>query len=315
VVSAPALVTGATGGLGRVLVAQLLARGCKVVATGRNRATGALLEAAGARFVPADLASDDVSGLLAGVGTVFHLAALSSPYGRERDFVAANVTATRRLLAAARAAGCAGFVFTSTPSIYARPQDQIAITEATPLPPGLANAYARTKLEAERMVLAEHGTAMACIALRPRAILSPYDTTLLPRLLRAADKGVMPLPHGGRALLEPTDARDVVSALLAARAFASKAGGRVYNISSGVSVSLRDLVTELFRQLDRDVRLLSCLVVCCWPWAPRWSALPPPQGRPSHRLQPMARSYWAGRKPSTCPPPVMRSTGLHATTL
>jgi len=237
------------------MVTELLARGHPVIATGRNGTIGARLAAMGARFCPSDLARDDLTGLLDGVAHVFHLAALSAPYGREADFVATNVLATRRLLDAARAAGCASFVFTSTPSIYARPQDQIGITETTSLPPKLANAYARTKLAAEQAVLDAHGTAMACIALRPRAILSPFDTALLPRLLRAADKGVMPLPHDGRALLEPTDARDVVSALLAAQARAVDAGGRAYNISGGVAVSLRDLVTHLFGLLGKEVRL------------------------------------------------------------
>lgn len=250
------LVTGATGGLGRVLVAELLARGNKVIATGRNQRIGALLEATGAQFVPADLAHDDLSPMMHDVTSVFHLAALSAPFGRTQDFISANITATERLMDASRKASCSRFIFTSTPSIYAQPQDQIAITEATALPVKLANGYAHTKLEAERAVLSNHCSSMACIALRPRAILSPCDTALLPRLLRAAEMGVMPLPYAGRALIEPTDARDVVEALLAAQAVAPEAGGRAYNISSGTAVYLRDLLTHLFQHLGKNVHLL-----------------------------------------------------------
>jgi len=254
-VSAPTLVTGATGGLGRVLVAHLLAEGRTVIALGRNCEVGARLAAQGARFVAADLCDPAAALPLEGIGTVFHLAALSAPWGAEADFAEANVTATERLLRAAQAAGAARFIHTSTPSIYARARDQLGLTEQSPLPPRLANAYARTKLRAERLVLASGG-AMHTVALRPRAIIAPHDSALLPRLLRAAEAGRMPLPRGGRALLEPTDARDVVSALLAAEARSDAVNGQAFNISGGVPVSLRALVERVFAELDRPVRLI-----------------------------------------------------------
>ncbi|MFK5664232.1 NAD-dependent epimerase/dehydratase family protein, partial [Escherichia coli] len=78
-----ALVTGATGGLGRELVDQLLARGYRVRATGRDAAIGARLKT---EFVPADLTTDPLAPLVAGVDMVFHLAALSSPWGSRAAF-------------------------------------------------------------------------------------------------------------------------------------------------------------------------------------------------------------------------------------
>jgi nucleoside-diphosphate-sugar epimerase len=119
-----------------------------------------------------------------------------------------------------------------------------------------ANAYARTKLAAERAVLEADSPAMHTVVLRPRAIIGPYDQVLLPRLLRAADKGVMPLPRAGRALIEPTDARDVVAALLAAEARAEAIGGRVFNISGGQPVTLAALVSHIFGRLGRGVRVV-----------------------------------------------------------
>lgn len=250
------LVTGATGGLGRVLVAQLLADGREVLALGRNVAVGAELEAQGARFVATDLCDPACRLPLDGVDTIFHLAALSAPWGPEAAFHAANVTATERLLADARAAGAARFIHVSTPSIYARPRDQIGLTETSPLPARLATAYARTKLEGEQAVLAAHGAALHTVALRPRAIIAPHDTALLPRLLRAADKGAMPLPRSGRALVEPTDARDVVAAMLAAEARSDVAGGKAFNVSGGAPISLRELVSHVFARLGKPVRLV-----------------------------------------------------------
>jgi nucleoside-diphosphate-sugar epimerase len=256
-VNGTALITGATGGLGRILAPMLHATGRAVVATGRDRAIGAQLIAGGIRFLPADLTRDDLLPLVRGVETVFHLAARSSPWGPRDAFEAANVRATTRLLDAARAAGCRRFLFASTPSIYTRCADQIGINERTPLPWRFHNAYAETKYSAERLVLAAAEPAFATVALRPRAIIGPHDTALLPRLLRAADKGVLPLPAGGRALIEPSDGRDVARAFLAAEIAASAVSGGVFNISGGVALPVRDLVRHVFARLNRRVRILS----------------------------------------------------------
>ena len=63
---------------------------------------------------------------------------------------------------------------------------------------------------------------LATVSLRPRAVIGPRDTVLLPRLLRAARTGVLPMPGQGGALIELTDARDVVDAFLAAEARAAR---------------------------------------------------------------------------------------------
>jgi nucleoside-diphosphate-sugar epimerase len=255
-VSAPVLVTGATGGLGRVLVPALLAQGRQVIATGRDRVRGGELARLGAAFVPADLAKDPVRPLVEGVQTVFHLAARSSPWGPPDAFVSANVAVTRRLLDAARNAGCARFVFTSTPSIYTRARRQIGLTEAAPPPRRPVNAYARTKLAAERLVVSAGRPGFATVTIRPRAIVSPYDTVLLPRLLSAAKRGRMPLPGHGRALIEPTDARDVCSALLAAESRCEALSGQVFNVSGGQPISLARLAGYVFDRLGMRIRLI-----------------------------------------------------------
>lgn len=250
------LVTGATGGLGRILTTLLLAQGREVIATGRDPARGAALRDAGAHFIASDLARDDIAPLLAGIDTVFHLAALSSPWGSHADFVAANLTMTQRLLVAARAAGCRRFLFASTPSIYAGAAHRLDLTEASRLPGRLVNAYAQTKLAAEHAVRAAGAPGFATVALRPRAIVGPHDTVLLPRLLRAARSGVMPLPGYGRALIELTDARDVCAAFLAAEARADTLSGQVFNISGGQPLPLVKLADHAFRRLGRRVRMV-----------------------------------------------------------
>lgn len=255
-VSGTALVTGATGGLGRILTAFLLVQGRDVTATGRDETKGAALTRRGARFLAADLVRDDLAPLTAGVESVFHLAALSSPWGDPADFVAANLTATRRLLEAARVAGARNFIFTSTPSIYTMARDRLGLTEASPLPARPVNAYAATKLQAERAVLEASSPDFRTVVLRPRAIVGPHDTVLLPRLMRAAETGFLPLPGFGRALIEPTDARDVAAALTAAEARSDLANGLAFNVSGGRPIRLRTLVRHVFHRLGKTVRLV-----------------------------------------------------------
>jgi nucleoside-diphosphate-sugar epimerase len=170
--------------------------------------------------------------------------------------VTANQAVTLRLLEAARRAGCRRFLFASTPSIYTRAADQLGVTEASPLPARPVNDYARTKLAAERAVLAAAAPGFATVSLRPRAVIGPYDTVLLPRLLRAAQTGMMPLPGYGRALIEPTDARDVSAAFLAAEERAEAVSGQAFNISGGQAVALAQLARHAFSRLGRQVHML-----------------------------------------------------------
>ncbi len=246
-----ALVTGATGGLGRTLVPMLVANGYRVKATGRDAKIG---ETLGVPFMRADLVADALDGLMQGVDSVFHLAALSSPWGRVADFEAANVTATLRLMAAARAADVGRFVFTSTPSIYADTRDRLNLIESDPPATPFANDYAKTKYTAELAVLAASTATFKTVVIRPRAIIGPHDTVLLPRLLRAARSGRVRLPRSGDALIEITDVRDVARALIAAER--TDAGtGDVFNVSGGAPRSLRVLLETIFASLGRPLEV------------------------------------------------------------
>lgn len=255
--SAPrhALVTGATGGLGLSLVPSLLAAGYGVRATGRSAAALDRLAAMGAEPRPADLTdAHALPALCDGVDVVFHAAALSSPWGPFDTFERINVTATRQLLAAAEAAGCDGFIFVSSPSIYAAPRDRLGLTEeSAPWAPAM-NAYAATKLAAERLVLGANGARMKTVAIRPRAVMGPDDSVLLPRLLRIVQRGRFPLINGGRALVELTDVRDACRALLLADRHRAAAGGRAINISGAQPVTIRALVEALGEVAGRPIR-------------------------------------------------------------
>ncbi len=281
------LVTGATGGLGLAVTAALRTAGHEVRATGRRSDVAGRLKSLGAEFVAADLTVDALPVLVGGMDGVIHCAALSSPWGPYETFHDINVVATRHLLMAAREAGVRRFVFVSSPSVYARHADQTGLTENDPPNPRPLNAYAATKLMAEREVLAASGPDTACVAVRPRAIVGPDDKVLLPRVLRLIETGRFPLVREGRALIELTDARDAADALVRALDRAGDVAGEAFNVSGGRSMTIRAIAETLAEALGRKARFVPLPYAVVSPLAVLLEAvhrvLP---GRPEPRLTP-----------------------------
>ncbi|MCA8902768.1 MAG: NAD(P)-dependent oxidoreductase [Hyphomonas sp.] len=229
------IVSGATGFLGGAVVRHLLQERVPVIALGRNRAKLDEAQQAGATILRRDISQDVLlpAGLQA--DCFIHCAALSSPWGRRAEFEAANIDGTRNALSLARQAGASRFIFISSPSVYFRFADQDLVPEDTPLPPPV-NAYAETKVAAEQLV--QSAEDMHSVILRPRGLYGPGDTALLPRLLRAARRGPLPLMRDGVAATDLTFINDVAEAVRAAMSAAGPSG-RVYNVSGGEALSVR----------------------------------------------------------------------------
>jgi len=244
------LVTGATSGLGRNAAEQLLRQGWQVRATGRDEAQGRELQELGASFHRADLATLSPGGaadLVRGVDAVWHCAALSSPWGRMQDFEATNVRATQLLAHASVQEGVPRFVHISTPSIYFDFRHHAQVQESYRAA-RFANAYAATKACAEVLIT---GMARRCpntrfVILRPRALFGPHDRVILPRLLALLHqrRGVLPLPGGGRAVMDLTYVENVVHAMQLATT-ADVPSGEAFNITNQQPCSLADLLRDL----------------------------------------------------------------------
>lgn len=243
-------ITGATGFLGGALARRLLAFGQPVIALGRDNRKLADLTALGADPVAHDLANGAPSTLRP-VAAVVHCAALSSPWGRQRDFETANIAGTRSALAFARTSGAKRFVHISTPSLYFRFRDQAAIREDASLPQPV-NAYAATKLRAETLVQEE--TGMETLILRPRGLYGVGDTALLPRLLRAAKAGPLPLVRNGVAETDLTHVDDAVDAILASLNAPAGLAARVYNVSGGEPLTIRTIAEHAAGRAGQPLR-------------------------------------------------------------
>lgn len=245
------LVTGATSGLGRNAVDDLLRRGASLRATGRDLAKGKVLQVLGADFEPADLAHAtpaEAQHLVRDVDAVWHCAALSSPWGRAQDFEAANVRATVLLAEAAAARGVPRFVHISTPSIYFDYRHHVDIPESYRAA-RFANAYAESKARAEAAIarIASGHPRTLFVILRPRALFGPHDRVILPRLLGLLRQGggVLSLPGGGRTRMDLTYVENAVQAMHLATTASGVLSGEAFNITNQQPSSLAELLQDL----------------------------------------------------------------------
>ncbi|ULO05576.1 NAD-dependent epimerase/dehydratase family protein [Paenibacillus sp. 19GGS1-52] len=246
-----ALVTGATGFLGRHTLRRLTELGWEVSGLGRNREIGSQFAKEGAAFICEDLRNlDAVVRACAGQDYVFHCGALSSPWGKYNDFYSCNVTATHNIIEGCQHHGVRRLIHISTPSIYFNFKNRYGIQENDLVPVKPANAYVATKRLAELAVEQAGTEGLEAIILRPRAIFGPMDNALFPRILQAnIGKGV-PLLDGGETLIDLTYVDNVVDAMLLSCSASASAVGRTYNISNGESVIFRELVSKLFALLN-----------------------------------------------------------------
>jgi nucleoside-diphosphate-sugar epimerase len=180
------------------------------------------------------------------VDVIVHAAALSAPWGRPAAFHAQNVDATRHMLDFALASGRSRFVFISSSSVYYRHGDQLDIREGDPFPARPINAYAATKIEAERLVQA---SPLHSVILRPRAVFGPGDTVLFPRIVRAAQRGVLSRMRrpDGTAPLGDLIYIDTLSHYIE-RAIALRATGE-FNLTNNEPVDLFDFLHDAVTRL------------------------------------------------------------------
>ncbi|GAB2177052.1 NAD(P)-dependent oxidoreductase [Dongia sp. agr-C8] len=207
-------------------------------------------------FMPADLTDGSaVQTLAADHRVIIHAGGLSSAWGRREEFMRANVGPTAALIQAARSAG-SRFVFVSSPSIYFDFTDRYDIDSDAAPAARPVNAYAESKLIAERLVREAAELGLDAAIIRPRAIFGANDTALMPRLLRAAARGRIPLIDGGRALLDMSYVDNVADALIAAALHPDPIRGRAYNISNGEPIQVAELMRAVVDGLGLKTRLM-----------------------------------------------------------
>jgi len=250
-----ALITGATGFLGGAVAREMRKAGWEPITTGRNPVAGEALRRDGFAFTCCDLAEEPglLCRLAEGCEAVVHCAALSSPWGAMRDFQACNVTATRQVLAACRETG-ARLIHISSPSVLFDFAHHRELREDASWPEEVANHYIATKREAERLV--RDTPEVASIILRPKAMIGPGDTTLLPRVIRLARRGIFPCFGGGDPRLDLTWIDDAALAVRLALEAGDHCRGKIYHITSGQPLPGAEAFALLFEACGLRVRFL-----------------------------------------------------------
>jgi 2-alkyl-3-oxoalkanoate reductase len=243
-----ALVTGASGFLGRYLVEQLLDRGDRVRTFCRKR--DPFLDGLGVDVVCGDLQDRQaVMTACERMEVVYHAGGAAGIGGPGSYFHAVNVTGTRNVLDGCLTHHVARLVFTSSPSVTFQCESQKNIDESTPYAKRWFCHYARSKAIAEQHVLASSGkNGLLTCALRPHLIWGPRDRHLLPQLLLRVRNGSLRRIGDGSNLMDTVYVENAAQAhLLAADALkpGSPAAGRAYFISQGEPVNCWDWLNEI----------------------------------------------------------------------
>jgi nucleoside-diphosphate-sugar epimerase len=238
------LLTGATGFVGSHVARTFVEAGYTVRCGVRATSDTGALEGLPVELVSLDLAHPGgiPAAALGDAEIVVHAAGITRAR-RVEDYHALNAEATRRLAAAAAAAGVRRFVLIS--SLAARGPDA-CLHDGLEHP---VSAYGRSKAAAERY-LRRCGDRMEAVVLRPAGIYGPRDTDFLP-LIKLARAGWIAIPNDPLRL-QPVYAEDVARAVLAASH--APAGFGPFPVAERARYSWQEVAEGLRRALERPVR-------------------------------------------------------------
>lgn len=226
-------ILGATGVLGRPVVARLLERGHEVVAIVRDPAKLAMQPRL--RAMRGDiLDSETLVSPLAGCDAVLHLATVIPRAGTWSDWSAndrVRSEGTRNLLAAARRHGRPRYVQQSVAMLLVGPRDVVADEDA-PLRPGPRLESAR---EMEHTV---RGSGLPWVILRGGAFYG-RGSDRMEYLNRLARDGRLAVPGDGGDYISLVHLEDMADAVV--RAAESDLSAQVFNVVDDHPITYRDL--------------------------------------------------------------------------
>ena len=226
------LVSGAGGFLGTRLCRELSERGEEPVAMVRRPGSGP----AGIQEAVADLAdAESLRRALdsSGPEAVVHLAAEIASQRSEERIREVNVEGTRRLIEAAKAAGCRRFVFASTVVTGDAHGELLEPGGALPV----QTAYGRSKQEGERLV---RESGLEAIVIRPSHVYGPGGWFEHEFVSRLRQPGRFAVIGRGENWWDVVRDVDVVSAF--ALALERAPAGSVYHVADDTPVRFYDFV-------------------------------------------------------------------------
>ncbi len=260
------IITGGAGLIGQNLIVRLLAAGdsdsppLTVIAIDKHAHNARVLRGLHPTItvITADLAHDN--------GWQHHLAgadALVIAHAQiggedEAPFIANNITATQRLLAAAETAGVGRIVHLSSSVVNSVADDY----------------YTQTKLAQEKLVAA---CAIPHVILRPTLMFGWFDRKHLGWLARFMQRvPVFPIPGNGKYKRQPLHAGDLCAVILACLSGPPRAGA--HNISGREVIDYIDLIRAIRTGIGSHTLIIKIpywfFHMLLWIYA-RFSANPP----------------------------------------
>jgi dihydroflavonol-4-reductase len=246
-----AFLTGGTGFIGAAVARALLREGWEVRALVRPQADRRNLQGLELETVGGDLADAAALGRAAhGCEAVFHVAAdYRLGVRHPEELYRTNVEGTRNLLQAARAAGAARIVYTSSVATIGIPADGTPGNEATPVTlADMVGHYKRSKFLAEQVARELARAGAPIVIVNPSTPVGPGDLKPTPtgQLVRDAAGGRMPAyVDTGLNIVHVDDvARGHLQALQHGRA------GECY-ILGGEDLTLRVILGEIAQLVGR----------------------------------------------------------------
>ena len=232
------LITGGAGLVGQNLVARLKARGfTDIVAIDKAAANAAILKEhhPDIEVIVADLATEDGwQGKLAGIDALVHAHAQIGGLVPD-EFVRNNITASERVMAAAKAHGVPYVVNISSSVV-----NSLAVDD-----------YTETKKAQEALVAA---SGISQIVLRPTLMFGWFDRKHVGWLARFMEKmPVFPIPGSGRFLRQPLYVGDFCNVIVAA---IERRMEGAYNITGQERIDYIDLIRTMKRATRARARIL-----------------------------------------------------------
>jgi CDP-glucose 4,6-dehydratase len=264
------LVTGGRGHVGAWLIRALLSRGARVTRLDRDEAPGCLAAIGVSGEVACALGSIRIPQSIkdalraSGADTVFHLAAVSDAPAAAAfpmEAFGSNIEGTWNVLEASHLYGVERMVVASSIAAYASSSGRL--DEESPLGP--LHPYGASKASADllaRTYAAEYGTPVTvarCTNVHGGG--DPSTTRLVPVTIHALLGGRRPIIGGdGSTARDYLHVEDAVEAYLrlAERAADDGVRGRAFNIATGTSSSVLEVVRALITihgdPIEPDIR-------------------------------------------------------------
>lgn len=255
------LITGAAGFIGCNTARHLRQHGYEVLALDDLSLGRAANLPSEVELRVADLADSTACTDLPAVDYVVHLAGASSAPmfpGRLPECFQNNVVGFIHLLDYARRSGVRRVVYASTSSVYGNVTPPLREDGGLDIP----NFYAVSKYCMEqlaRMYYLQYG--LEVVGLRFMSVYGPREdhkghfANLVSQFIWAVEQGEAPVVYGdGNQTRDFTNVRDIAQAIRRVLEHQSGLGSTVFNVGTGSSTSVNDLLDVLRETMGREVR-------------------------------------------------------------